>query len=270
MDINFSTNHNKVLALDKSGDITSTYNVTRVGQSIGSFLGYEYAGVNKENGNPLYYKKDGSIVQGNIDDNTYYVYDKNNPGDLSKESSLTTDDKKILGKSNPTWFGGFNNNFAYKGFDLSIFTRFSGGNKVMNLTRQNLLSMSFQNNSTEILGRWQSKEEPGNGSVPRLQYGNTDFINLTNVSSTRFLEKGDFIKIQNIVLGYTIPKNVLDRLNITKLRVYAQVQNAFIITKYKGVDPEANLNPTSNLQYGIDSNTNPQQRIYSIGLNLGL
>jgi TonB-linked SusC/RagA family outer membrane protein len=270
-DINYSTNHNKITQLDKSGDILTTYQVTRVGESIGSFYGYQYDGVNKANGNPIYSKADGSFVQGNIADNSYYVYDPANPGTLGAASSLDpTKDKKILGKSTPTYFGGWNNTFIYKSFDLNIFTRFSGGNKVFNLTRQNLLTMQFANNSTEILNRWQSPDKPGNGQVPMLQYSNGDFINLTNNTTTRFLESGNFIKIQNISLGYTLPRATLDRIKLNKLRIFAQVQNAFLITKYKGIDPEANVNPGSNQTSGIDSNTNPQLRTFTLGLNVGL
>jgi TonB-linked SusC/RagA family outer membrane protein len=270
-DINYSTNHNKVTQLDKSGDILSAYQVTRVGESIGSYWGYIYDGVNKANGNPIYTKADGSFVQGNIADNSYYVYDPANPGTLGASSSLDpTKDKRILGKSTPTYFGGWNNNFTYKSFDFTVFSRFSGGNKVFNLTRQNLLTQQFANNSTEILGRWQSVDNPGNGQVPMLQYSNGDFINLANNATTRFLEKGDFFRIQNITLGYTLPRASLDKIKLNKLRIFAQVQNVLLITKYKGIDPEASATPGSNTTAGIDSNTNPQLRTFTLGVNVGL
>ncbi len=271
VDVNFATNHNKVTGLDKSGDILKTYQVTRVGESIGSFLGYIYEGVNKANGNPLYLRGDGkTIVQGNISDQSYYNYDRANPSTLGTSvAPLSNADKVILGKSTPTWFGGLNNTFAYKGFDLTIFTRFSGGNKIMNLSRQGLLSQNFTNNGTEILNRWKSSTDVGNGSVPKLVYNRDPFINLTNNTTTRFLEKGDFFRIQNIVFGYTLPKAVLEKAKINKLRFFAQLQNVLLITNYKGIDPESNLNPGSNTQSGLDSNVNPQQRTLTLGLNLG-
>jgi hypothetical protein len=132
-----------------------------------------------------------------------------------------------------------------------------------------LLSQNFTNNGTEILGRWQSATDVGNGSVPRLYYNRDAFVNLTNNTTTRFLEKGDFFRIQNIVLGYTLPKAMLEKAKINKLRFFAQLQNVLLLTGYKGIDPESNLNPGSNTQSGLDSNVNPQQRTFTLGLNLG-
>ena len=78
-DFNFSTNRNEITALNNNEDIINTYNITRVGESIGSIYGFEYAGVNAANGNPLYKKGNGEIIQGNIANNTYYVYNPENP-----------------------------------------------------------------------------------------------------------------------------------------------------------------------------------------------
>lgn len=272
INVNFTTNQNKVTSLD-IGDINKTYNVTRKGEAIASFNGYVYEGVNKANGNPLWLRGDGTtIIQGNIATQTYAAYDPANPGDVSvAAASLAATDKKILGHPNPNWFGGFNNTFMYKGFDLTIFTRFSGGNKIMNISRQGLLAQNFTNNGTEILGRWQSPTDVGNGDTPKIWYNRDQFINQTNNTSTRFLEKGDYFRIQNIVLGYTLPRALLDKAKINKLRVFAQVQNVLLVTGYKGIDPEAALSqaPGNNGVAGLDQNINPQQRTFTLGLNLG-
>ncbi|QNE41826.1 TonB-dependent receptor [Hymenobacter sp. NBH84] len=285
---NFSTNKNRVLALNNNEDVINTYNVVRVGQPVGALFGYEYVGVNPSFGYPIYRKNDenGTLVQGNIDGlnggsrNTYYLYDPANPSAanvnpreatagqpaiVGNRSSLTATDKKILGNTNPTFFGGLTNSFAWKGFDLEIFARFSGGNKIMNVTRQQLLRQEFLNNSTEILDRWTT---PGQvTSTPKLVYTNSDFINQNNNALSRFVEKGDFIRLQNITLGYTLPKAALGSA-LSRVRVYGQVQNIATITKYKGVDPEVNSNGQTNTQQGIDYNSNPQQRVYTAGLNV--
>jgi hypothetical protein len=153
-----------------------------------------------------------------------------------------------------------------------VFARYSGGNKIMNVTRQQLLRMDFVNNSTEILDRWTPTNT--NTDVPRVILGNSDFTNLNNAASSRFVEKGDFIRIQNITLGYTFPKTVMGISGLNRVRIYGQVQNAATFTKYKGVDPEVNSNitatqgNTSNNQSGIDNNSNPQQRVIMAGLNV--
>jgi hypothetical protein len=253
-----------------NSDIVFPYTVHRVGESANSIYAPEYAGVNAANGNPLYYKKDGSMVQGNVDNNTYYVYNPAEPTSMTQESTLSTADFKILGATTPKWFGGVNNTLRYKNFDFEVFLTYAGGNKVFNATRQNNLAMEFNNNSKEILNRW--TPEHTNTDVPRLKYANSSFL---NINSSRFVESGDFLRVQNISLGYTVSRKTLEsfaRGVITNLRVYAQVRNAFLFTKYKGSDPELNnYDPTVTDRgaYGIDNNTNPMLRTYNFGLSVG-
>ncbi len=260
--LNFSTQKSKVIKL--ISELPYEHYVIREGESIRALWGYEYAGVNMSNGNPMYYKADGQIVQANPVDGKYYVYDPSNPKNMSKTLNLTDDDKKILGNSIPTWFGGFDNNFYWKGFDMNIFLRFSGGNKVANITRRDMLNQAFQNNSTEILGRWQSESNPGDGKTPKLYYGKENLVNLGGQGSSRWIEDGSFLKLQNISIGYTVPERICKKLNIQKVRVYVQGQNLWTITGYSGLDPEVYTG-----QIGVDWNGNPQQRVFTIGLNIG-
>ncbi len=263
---NFSTNKNKVTALNNNEDIIDTYNITRVGESVGALYGYQYGGVNKANGNPIYVKADGSLVQGNIDTNGYNVYDANNPADVTKAATLTSADKRILGQTNPKFFGGLTNTVTYRGFDFELFLRYNFGNQIMNVTRQQLLRQDFVNNGTEILDRW--REAGSVTDVPRLQLGNSAFINNDNNAVSRFVESGNFVRVQNITLGYTLPQSAIGRVNLSRVRLFGQVQNLATFTKYKGVDPEVNTNFTSNRQAGIDYNSNPQQRVFTGGLNV--
>jgi len=266
---NLSFVKNEVLTLsNNNSDLTNTYNITRVGGSIGQFFGYESAGVNSANGNPLWVKGDGTIVQTNLAGSGYSTYDAANPGNVATAASFTAADKKILGNSNPTWYGGFNNTFTYKAFDLGIMMTFSGGNKVYNYTRQEALNnQTFQNNGVEILDRWTT---PGQvTSVPKLVANGGARTLLTGNLNSRFLEDGKFLRAQNISLGYKLPSSVLKPLSINSLRFFVQVQNAFVITNYTGLDPELSSSATSTRAYGVDYNTNPVPRTYTLGLNLG-
>lgn len=261
---------NKIQSLaNNNADIINTYNITRVGESIGTFYGYEAAGVNPANGNQMFYKEDGTIVQADVDTYQWSVFNAANPADISQPAAaLTGADKRILGQANPRWFGGFNNTFTYKAFDLGIMLTFSGGNKIYNVTRQEALnSGKFVNNGVEILNRWTT---PGQvTTVPKLSYGDDGLVLQTGNLNSRFLENGSFLRAQNISLGYTFKPALLQKLQINNLRVFAQVQNAFVITDYSGLDPELSANTTSNLAPGVDYNTNPVPRTYTIGLNLG-
>lgn len=262
--LNFSTVNNTVKALYAGTDVIDNYTIIREGESYRSLYGYDYYGVNASNGNPIWRKADGSLVQfdtfGSYD---YAVYDPSNPLDVSEESSLDASDRKILGSSMPTWFGGWNNTITYKDFDLNIFLRFSGGNKIMNASRQSaLLNMEFANNGTEILGRWVSKEQPGDGLTPKIGYGDQAALFNDGFTDSHFVESGNYLKLSNLALGYSLPKSILSVLDITKIRVYAQVQNLFTITGYSGLDPE------TNTRLGVDWNGMPQQRSFTFGANI--
>lgn len=271
-DFNFTLVKNKITTLaNNNSDITYAYNINRVGYAVGSLYGYQYDGVNAANGNPLYVKNNGQIIQGNISNQTYYNYDPANPTALTTQNTLSaTNDRKILGSSLPTYYGGFNNTFTYKGIDLSIYFTYSGGNKIMDVTSQeSLLNQKFQNNGTEILNRWTT---PGQVTdVPKLYYGRDNFLNLNGSASSRFVGDGKFIRAQNIILGYSLPKTLLDKAKLSRIRLFVEVQNAFVLTKYKGLDPELTNNYTlnTNSQLGIDYNTNPKARTYTIGINVG-
>jgi TonB-linked SusC/RagA family outer membrane protein len=265
IDANLTLAKNEILSLvEGQTEILQDYTVIRIGESIRAINGYDYQGVNMANGYPIYKKADGTLVQGDIPTSSYKVYDPANPKDVSKAATLSSaTDKKIFGPSLPTYFGAVSTRLTYAGFDFSMMFRFSGGNYVMNRTRDDLTQHSFTNNSREILGRWKSEAEPGDGWTPKLWYQGGNFINISNQTNGRFVEKGDFVKLQNLVIGYTLPKTVLDRIKIENLRIFAQGQDLWMGTKYSGIDPEMESN-------GVDFNGTPRQRVVSIGLNLTL
>ncbi len=261
VDGNLSFVKNKVLQLVDHQDIINTYTIVRENESFQALFGYDYVGVNAANGNPIYRKADNSLVQGNIPTSTYKVYNEANPSDISVNATLVASDRKILGSTIPSYFGSFGIKADYKGIDFGLMFRYSGGNKVMNRTRMDLLNQKFQNNSTEILGRWVSTDQPGDGWTPRLWYAGDTFVNFTDNTSTRWVEKGDYVKLQNIVIGYTIPKSIVNRIGIQNLRIFVQGQDLLMFTKYTGIDPEMESE-------GVDYNGTPRQQVMTFGLNL--
>jgi TonB-linked SusC/RagA family outer membrane protein len=272
-DVTFTYNVNEITALNDDEDMIFTYNINRVGHSIGSIYGYDYTGVNPANGNPLYRKGDGTIVQGNVTDNRYYLFNPEDPSDLSQQTTAlsATLDRKILGNTAPKFFGGINNTWRWKNFDLELFLVYSGGNKVLNVTRQSMMAQEFVNNHKDILNRW-TPENP-NTDIPRLSLNNSAFLNLEGSASSRFVEDGDFLRVQNISLGYDLPKSLLNTVAggaVRNLRIYTQVRNAFVFTKYRGGDPELNFSNVTNSQTGIDFSTNPLMRTFTVGLSIGL
>lgn len=268
---NFTSSKNKVLSLVNNQEVVlqgpnnGTFNVLRVGQSINALYGFLYAGVNVGNGNPLYIKADGSLVQSNVAGTGYNVSNGKNDPALGAAATLDAADRVVLGNVVPTWFGGFTNTFNYKNWGLDVFFRYSGGNKIYNLTRQEtLLTMGFQNNGVEVLRRWQ---KPGDVTdVPKVWIGKNNQVNNQSVATSRFVENGDYIRLQNVVLSYTLnSKDIEQRTNgvVRSMRLFVQGQNLWIKTKYSGIDPD------NYSEFGIDNGTSPQPRAFSLGLNIG-
>jgi TonB-linked SusC/RagA family outer membrane protein len=246
-----------------------SYNLIKVDNPYNIIYGYKYAGVNTANGNPMYYKADGTLVQQNFRSGAsiggFFVTKGKDDGTLGAASSMGFADRTDLGQGIPTWFGAITNIFNYKGFGLDFMFRYSGGNKIMNTTKQEaLMNQSFQNNGKEILQRWTT---PGQVTdVPRLYYGQGNNINQNSIAISRFVESGDYIRLQNVALSYSLDRQLLQKMTngyIQSIKFFAQGQNLYVWTKYSGADPD---NITSG---GIDQSVSPQVRTISFGLNVG-
>jgi len=185
--------------------------------------------------------------------------------DFNKDGKITADDRQIVGNTWPKFFGGFNNTFEYKNFDLGVFFTYSFGNEIWNHNRMlgetggtldaNRVLLESQ------LDRWTT---PGQiTDTPRLTAEN-----YSRQENSRFLEDGSFVRLRAVTLGYTLPKEITSKLKIQKFRVYFTGANLLLFTKYTGADPESNLG-TGNIQ-GYDYGTPPQPRTIQLGLNLTL
>ncbi|HEX4875415.1 MAG TPA: hypothetical protein VFV31_02005, partial [Chitinophagaceae bacterium] len=270
---NYSNVKNKITKLYDINGVpvpyiqNGAYNLIQVGQPINFIWGYQWAGVNTANGNPMYYKADGRLVQHNIANNTFYFISGPSDGTINpaNATTMTIGDRQNLGQGVPVYFGAFTNNFRYKQFELEVMVRYSGGNEIMNVTRQEaLMSNSFHNNGREILQRWQKPGDVTN--VPRLRWGQSNNINQNGLATSRFVESGDYLRLQNVVLSYTFDKNLISRVfkgYVDNVKFYLQGQNLAVWTDYSGADPD---NITAG---GIDAAVAPQIRTISFGLSVG-
>lgn len=266
--LNAATNENKVTSLvdDNTPIITATStleitSITKVGYSAAQIYGVKTAGVNPANGRRIFLTKDGVQVQ-------YLHFGGANAWTFVADGKPTvspSNQQQLLGNTLPTWYGGFNNTFKYKGFDLVLNFTFSGGNYIYNGSKAGLRDQRVWNNSVEVLTSW--KKEGDITEIPRAIYGD----NVSNGSSFLIdanVEKGDFLRLQTATLGYKLPDKLFGKSGITGLRVYVQGNNLFLLTKYTGVDPEISSNGDSNLASGIERNSIPQGRAFTAGLNI--
>lgn len=265
---NITTLANKVTELapgvneivGQTGGLENT-NLTRPGYSIGSFYTVRSAGVNPANGDRIFIKRDGTKVQFDLN-KRYSLLDGTPIKDL-----VFNDEAVIIGQALPKLYGGFTNNFTYKGLDLNVDLFFNLGNYVYNGSKAGLRDQRFWNNSVEVYNnRWKKAGDITN--IPRVVF--TD--NISNGSAyaiSENIEKGDFLKFRNISIGYTLKDPKLEAAGFNNIRFYVQVQNAVTITSYTGIDPEISSNGNSNIAPGVDRNVVPQARTMSVGLNVG-
>ncbi|MFC5191476.1 SusC/RagA family TonB-linked outer membrane protein [Algoriphagus aquatilis] len=262
-DFNFTWIRNEVTNLVQP--LTGTYNRTEVGGPIAQLYGFKWAGVNPANGNAMYFSGD-NIVQ-LVGAATWRAFDPANPSNVATAGTAPT--QFFLGNTLPKYQGGWSNSFTYGNFDAEIFIRYSGGNYIMNESLRGLLGLGFSNNHREILNRWTESGQVTD--VPRLYAGRDANTWQTAASNSRFVEKGDFVRVQNMVVGYRVPAATLNNAfngAIRSARFFAQVQNPLIFTKYSGIDPESNQFG-GQLNFGIDWNVAPIIRTWSVGLNVG-
>jgi TonB-linked SusC/RagA family outer membrane protein len=260
---NVTFNKNKVLKLTdnilSSDDGNFEYNnITVEGKSIGQLYLYKTGGIDPETGRRIFYSTDGERLT--TFNKRFYKEDGTVFGGSLKQ--------EMFGNTKPTYFGGWTNSFAYKGFDLNIFFQFSGGNKIYNGTKASSSDMRSWNNRKDVLTKsWKKKGDKATYAFPI--YGD-NYSNGSAYSISDWVEKGDYIRLKNISLGYTFnTKNWSKKIGISSLRLYAQAQNLFVISSYSGMDPEVLSNVMSpSLSGGIDKNTLPQARTYTFGLNV--
>ncbi|MDP3352369.1 MAG: SusC/RagA family TonB-linked outer membrane protein [Flavobacteriaceae bacterium] len=271
--INFTTQTNKVTSLDATGaDILiassnlESANIVRVGESVGSFYVVRTGGVNPVNGRRIFYHRDGTAVQYDHSAAVANRWTKVSDGSVTRAASQSSDGV-VMGPSIPKYFGGFTNSFKYKGFDFDINLYYSGGNYVYNGTKAGLRDMRVWNNANEVLTRWQKAGDIT--EIPKIVFGD-NVSNGSSMPSSQNVEKGDFVKIRNIALGYNLSDELVSKLGLSSFKFNLSVQNAYTFTKYSGFDPEISSNGNSGTSAGVDRNSAPLARTVSFGLNLGL
>ena len=239
---NFARNKNEVTSLVGSLPQISGSFIRQVGYDFQSFYLREWAGVDKENGDPLWYK-----------DKTHN----------ETTNSYSAAQRVIYGSASPKFFGSFGSTFSFKGFSLNGLLYYNYGNYVQDTWARYLQGDGFAGSFNKMapqLNRWQKPGDVTN--VPKNVYGGNKN---SNESSTRWLYKGDYIRLRDVTLSYDFPQSMLSHAKISSLRLYVRGTNIWTWVKDKNItsDPEASVTSQSNLEIYMP-------KIYTVGINLGL
>ncbi len=253
-----------------------------VGQPLGQFYGYvtdglytadDFSSYNASSDN--YVLKDGVVKRDGAQPGYWKFKDMNGDGEI------TEDDKTVIGNASPKFYGGINNNFTWKNFDLSIFLTYSYGAEVLNATKLTNTKTALTNKNVlavaNSLSRWTNMNSAGEwvtdlNELAAMNQGKTIAAFGDNGSNNTYIhswavEDASFLKLSNITLGYTFPKQMISKIGLTKLRIYATGNNLLTWTPYTGYDPEVST-MSSQLTPGVDFGAYPKSRSFVFGVNV--
>ncbi|MDB5202378.1 MAG: TonB-dependent receptor [Ferruginibacter sp.] len=231
---NFTYNRNKILQLDGTDENVNGLAINRVGEAANSIYVVRYAGVDPANGDALYVTKDGKTTTNQYDPN----------------------DKVIVGKFDPPYFGGATTGFKLGGIEASFLFTYSFGNKIFNGDRVNVENPTYyvSNLSRELLTEWRNP-----GDITNIPSPFNDFQSTT----TRFVEDGKYVRLRNIMVSYTAKEIRMGKLQVNSARFFVQGQNVYTWSNFRGYDPEIASGNLQGAQY-------PALRAITVGLNLSL
>lgn len=274
---NISFNKNKVLGLNEDepslqtritwGNFNNAYPYIAIpGKPIAMFYGYLFDGIYQytdfDKVGDQYVLKKGVPNNGNERANI-------KPGDIkykdiNGDGKVDTYDQTIIGNPNPKFIGGMSNNFKYKNFDLSIFLQWKYGGDIMNANRIEFeggdpTARVSLNMFASVADRW-TPENPSNKLYRIGGQGPTAY-------SDRTIEDGSYLRLKTVTVGYTMPRNLIKKISLKSLRIYAAFQNLLTLTSYSGLDPEVSTY-NSALTPSFDWSPYPRSRTITFGLEL--
>jgi TonB-linked SusC/RagA family outer membrane protein len=249
---NISINKNKVLALSGGSDIFLGATVVKVGEPVGSFFGRVNEGVwstNEVEQAKKYNKLPGDVKY----------------KDINEDGIINDLDRTIIGRGIPDGFGTFLNTFQYKAWSLTVDLQYMYGNDVLDRSLHSAEDrQGIANSYKTVLNAWTET----NQSSPIAQVRPINAGYDTN-NDTHKVTDASFIRGRNLLLAYSFPNDVASKLKLSRLRLYGSVQNFFVLTKYKGYDPEVS-NSGSAFDQGFGLYDYPRPRVFMVGLNIGL
>jgi TonB-linked SusC/RagA family outer membrane protein len=222
---------------------------------ISSFYGYIVEGLFQDAGDVSNHAQQNGAAPGRL-----------KYKDVNGDGKIDDNDRTFMGSPVPKFTGGFNFILRWKGIDLTAYMYTSLGGKIFNASRWFTdFYPSFQ--GAAIATRVKDSWTPTNTGATIPIFESASNFSTNQIANSYYVENGNYLRLQNVTLGYTFPAAMVDKWKMTKLRFYAAANNLFTITKYKGLDP--GVGGSADTNFGIDVGNYPLTKQYTLGLNLG-
>ncbi|MEX2567733.1 MAG: TonB-dependent receptor [Cyclobacteriaceae bacterium] len=249
---NISRNKNTVLELTGGADIFSGSTIIREGEPVGSFFGFVHQGTwdtDEADEAAQYLKLPGDIK-----------YE-----DVNGDGAINDNDRVIIGQGIPKGFGTLMNTFQYKNFELMVDLQFMYGNNVLWRSKHSAEDrQGIANSFRTVLNAWTPENQDTNIAELRpLTAGYNTF------NDSDRAQEGSFLRGRNLLFAYTFEPDLIQRINLNRLRAFVSVQNFFLRTKFQGYDPEVSTSG-SPFDQGVDLYAYPKPRVFMLGLNIAL
>lgn len=262
-----------------TGTRISNMNVLMKGHAVGMFHGYQLDGIYKSEDEVRNYKNDNgqTVLPFTVSDPEKLIASdfvgKYKVKDINNDGRIDADDRTFIGNPHPDLTGGLNLSLGWKGFDLSTYLYFSIGNDIFAMykyyTHYGALQSAYSKDRRD--NSWHPETNPdGIYQMWATVGGEGDLA--ANQSNSGYIEDGSFLRMQTLTLGYTLPKKILNKIKMEKIRVYGQVANVFTITGYSGLDPQVRTDNGSggsnDRNMGTDFGSYGMPRQFILGVNV--
>jgi TonB-linked SusC/RagA family outer membrane protein len=244
------------------------------GEPIGSFFGFRYLGVWASDADVVARDAEGNILMDTdgkpipLRYTDSYTFKGGDPiyEDINHDGKIDLNDVAYIGDSNPDFMGGFGTTIRYKNFDFGANFHYRIGFDIVNMVALQTQGMNNRNNQSKaVLSRWriQGQEEPG--MLPKAYMNHP----ANNLGSDRYVEKGDYMRLNNIKFGYQVPKEFCNKLGVRKANLTVSARKLLTFTNYSGQDPEVGQNASDPFWIGIDEAKTPPPKVITFSLIVG-
>ncbi len=245
------------------------------GEAIGSFFGFRYLGVWPSDEDVVARDVNGNISRdsdGNPIPLRYmdtYTFQGGDPiyEDINHDGKIDLNDVVYIGDSNPNFFGGFGTTLKYKNWDLSVAFHYRTGFDIVNRIAMDTQGMNNRNNQSKAtLRRWRIQGQDEEDMLPRAYLNHP----ANNLGSDRYVEEGDFLRLNNLKISYQLSQQLLNRIKLRKAIISFSARKLYTFTRYTGQDPAIGQDASNPFWIGEDNARTPPPKIYTLSISIGI